>query len=352
VRWTLEGLDPGPWNGLRAHVSADVTVAIVPREKFSCAALNLQSLLTNTSEQFELLYIDGGAPLNRRREVDSILAATPHTLVRTDRYLGPFEAMSIAIDAVQTEYLVIADNDIYFKLGWLEALRRCAEQEGADVVSPLVLIGDVDTLVIHVAGGKSHVASVSGARQIVHEQYLEHHRIDEVQLELTRGRTELVESHCILARTSTWRALGELDPAIGHAANVEELSRRFAENRAGVWFEPASQVVYLFYDGMRFDRSDVDLMNHVWSESWTKRDRQWQQTQYLLDPLPDDRRRPEEWWLADHRRIWLSGVRMRWIGLCERFHARLVGRVGWKLVEYVEVAGNRVWVWSRRAARG
>ena len=321
----------------------DVTIAIVPREKFSCATASLASLLANTPRPFELIYVDGGAPQATRDEIDALLAAEQHVMRRIDRYLGPFEAMGIAIAETKTTYVVIADNDVYFRPGWLEALLACAVEENSDVVAPLVLIGEPDSVVIHVAGGIACVAAESGHRWVRHEQYLEHRQIDEPALRLDRTCTQLVESHCLLARTDALRALGPLDPTIGHSVNVDELSLRLAMTNASVWFEPAAQVVYLYHRGMSLDRHDIALMNRVWSEQWARRDRQLLADRYALDE-PQRHRRHVEWWLADHRRLWLWPVR-DWL---ERTFAMLrapgLGSLLWKVVERAEVGLNRLFM--------
>ncbi len=318
-----------------------VTVAVVPREKFSRSPRSLRSLLANTGCAFELVYIDGASPPRIRDQVDALLAGVPHELIRVDRYLGPFEAMSMALESAKTPYLVLADNDIHFREGWLDALVACAREQGADVVSPLVLIGDEHSHTIHVAGGLSHVEEANGVRRIRHNQHYEHVDRRDAALTLRRERTELVESHCFLARTETLVALGRLDPTIGHAVNVDELSIGLARVGAHVWFEPKAEVVYLFEKGMRLDRQDVALLNYVWSEEWIDRDLMAQARRHRLDRPSRERRRQIRWWLGDHRRVWLWPI--------ESGAARVGLRSGrpnawtlWKPLEVLEVGANRL----------
>ncbi len=319
-------------------------MCIVPREKYGHALESLQSLLDNTPVEFDLVYVDAGSPAVIRRSIDLLLQSRPHVMHRVDHHLGPFEAMTIAIEQAQTPYLVIADNDILFRPGWLEALLDCAERRAADVVAPLVLIGGSDSRAVHVAGGLSHVESGERGRRIVHVQFDEHRSLDDPDLRLDEARTELVESHCVFARVETWRALGELPPEIGHAANVEELSMRFAATQASVWFTPVSEVVYLFDPEAKMERYDIASMNRTWSEAWTARDRAWLQNTYDLAPMDTTSRREISWWMADHRRIWLSERRTRLLGLFEMIHLPIIGRVVWKAVERIEVACNRLYI--------
>jgi GT2 family glycosyltransferase len=329
--------------------SPAVTIAIVPREKYSCAPSSLRSLLANTGCSFDLVYIDGASPLKVRKELECILADIPHRMIRVDRYLGPFEAMSMAIEAATTPYLVVTDNDIHFRPGWFDALVACAVDENADVVSPLVLIGDEQSTTIHVAGGMAHIAGDDGARRICHHQQLEHRDYREPAVTLRREPTELVESHCLLARTETMRSLGTLDSTVGHSVNVEELSIRLARVGARVWFEPAAEVVYLFEKGMRLDRHDVALLNHVWSENWIDRDLAEQSLRHDLDRPSRDRRRQVRWWFADHRRVWLGRLERRVTTLGERAGLPGVAALVWKMLEAVEVVANRLLgMWTAR----
>jgi GT2 family glycosyltransferase len=321
-----------------------VTIAVLPREKFSCAARSLRSLIENTRQPFELIYVDGASPPTVRAEIGSILADVPHVMIRVDRYLGPFEALELALAKTTTPHLVIADNDIHFRSGWLDAMVACATEEDADVVTPLVLIGDERSNIIHVAGGTSRVVSEGAVRSVDHHQRFENMRVDDTAVVLAREPTELVESHCVLARTETLRALGPLDPSIGHAVNVEELSLGLARVGARVWFEPTAEVVYLFEKGMHLDRHDVLLLNHVWSEKWIERDLVSQARRHGLGKPPRAPRATIRWWYADHRRVWLSGVERRLQHLGERFGLPGVGRLLWKLFETVEVGGNRLFV--------
>ncbi len=332
-----------------------VTVAVMPREKFGCAERSLRSLLDNTPGHFDLIYIDAGSPRTVQTALDGLLSTRKHCLHRVERYLSPFEATAIAIDTATTDYLVLADNDVYFRPGWLDALLRCATEQEADAVVPLVLIGDELSEDIHVAAGHSRLeVGGDGATHLKHHQFHEWARRSEVTLE--RGRTELLESHCVMARLDTWRGLGDLDPTVGHPTNVDELSLRLGEIGAAAWFEPAAEVVYLFGPDIRYSVADIRLMSYVWSERWVARD-----FQRLADQRgvrwsrPDTRRR--RWWMANQRRAWLRHVKAHVQAPFNAVRMPVLGHICWKGIEYFEQAANRLYIfvvtrvgWARSAA--
>jgi GT2 family glycosyltransferase len=328
-----------------------VTVAVMPREKSSLAGKSLRSLLEHTIEPYDLIYVDAGLPSAVRSEIDALLASREHSLHRYDRYLSPFEANAVAIAAAETEYLVMVDNDVYLRPGWLEAMLRCADEEEADVVAPLVLIGDSDTDTIHAAGGESRIEIDSdGSRRYRDKQFLEWRSLSDSALDLRRRRTELAESHCVLARLETWRALGELDASVGHITNVVELAQGFARIGASMWFEPDAHVVYQFGPTVKFDHDDVRLMNYVWSESWISRDLARMADQYAVEAK-------RRYWFANQRRCWLRPVEAKVRKFSANLHVPVVGHLIWKSVELMESICNRIYVawvtrlgWARDAA--
>src|SRR5690606_3710530 len=130
-----------------------VTVAVVPRERFSVALRSLESLYANTSEPFELVYVDGNSPRDVRDGLRQQARERGFTLVRTERYLSPTQARNIALQRVQTPYVLFVDNDVFFADGWLTRLLDCAEDTGAWVVGPLPFEGELADARIHNAGG-------------------------------------------------------------------------------------------------------------------------------------------------------------------------------------------------------
>lgn len=324
-------------SGIGAAVA--VTVAIVPREKYSTLAASVGSVLRNTTMPIELVIVlDRAAPKAAREKLDRLLGDRRDVrVIELDTFAGPFAGTNAAIAACSTPYLVVMENDVAVRPGWLDALLQCAIDEHADAVSPLILIGAADSEVIHAAGGEARIVDEPTGARYHHRQALEHAVATDVETELRRAPTELLESHCILARLTTWQHLGSLDESLGHAVNVGELALRFQRIGARTWFEPASRVVYLFGPDVKLTRSDLREWYFTWGADRIRRDMSsFADAHHLAQPKAQ--RRQELWWMGDHRRLWMHPLRDRIDRVARKAHLAPVGHVVWKLVEGAESA--------------
>lgn len=95
----------------------DVTVAVVPRERFSESRRSFESIYANTNEPFSLVYIDGGSPPGIKRYLETQVHQRHFCLVRRDHYLSPNEARNLALRHVDTRYVVFLDNDVHLTPG-------------------------------------------------------------------------------------------------------------------------------------------------------------------------------------------------------------------------------------------
>ncbi len=320
-----------------------IVVAVVPREKFGYAEATLDALLENTTVPFELLYIDGNAPAKVRVAIEQKLAGRPHTrIVRRKHFLGPLQSRNIAIREARRDakYLVILDNDVFVRRGWLEALRRCAEEEGAGAVVPCVLIGPPDSNEIHHVGGDSSIVSRAEAGEIElhHYQHLECQQLPDVRQDLGRKDTLLLEDHCIFATGELWRALRPLDEALPLMASVPELSHLFQQTGARLMVEPAAEVVYLWGAEVPLQLSDLPFWYWAWSEKWSRHALRQLASKLGLTKSQDESR-SIVWWLNNHRRLplfpWIQPVR-------SFFDARGLPRTGKVLIKAFETAEDAV----------
>lgn len=146
--------------------SSDVTLCIVPRERFSCAVDSLKNIIENTRSFASCIYIDGNSPPEVSAQLADICRANGYTHVREDRYLTPNQARNIALGLVDTRYVVFVDNDLFVEPGWLEHLVDCAEQTGAWAVGPVIMEGSENLSIIHMAGGKLVEDKVGGFNRV------------------------------------------------------------------------------------------------------------------------------------------------------------------------------------------
>jgi cellulose synthase/poly-beta-1,6-N-acetylglucosamine synthase-like glycosyltransferase len=221
-----------------------VTIAVVPRERFSVTELALETLLKNTTKPYELVYVDGHSPPRVASYLRRAARENGFRLVRTREYPTPNHARNLALRHVTTEYVVFVDNDALVWPGWLDALVRCADETGAWAVGPLYFEGEPEEELIHVAGGRYTITEENGGRHFSERHHLQGKRLPEVTEVLRREPCDFVEFHCVLVRRDVFDRLGPLDE--GLMSTREHLDLSLAIHAAGgqVYFEPESRITY------------------------------------------------------------------------------------------------------------
>lgn len=242
----------------------DVTVVIVPRERFSEARRSLDSVLSNITAP--LVYVDGNSPAPVRQYVQQRAREHGFRHVQHDRYLSPNQARNIGLSLVETPYVAFVDNDLHVWPGWLDRLMACAEETGAALVGPLYHQGAPGAETIHMAGGEAAIEERDGRRYLRESHHLSAAAPADAT-SLTRQPTQLVEFHCVLARTDVLRHLGGLDPQL--LSTPEHVDLCLAVQAAGgtIYLEPSAKVTYVGPGPLSW--SDLPYFLLRWSDAWT-----------------------------------------------------------------------------------
>jgi len=245
-----------------------VTLVIVPRERFSCAQTSLESIYEHTQVPFNLVYVDGNSPPHVQQYLQAQAAEKQFQLIRTDYYLYPNQARNLGAAAVRTPYLVFVDNDVIVTPGWLKSLLSCAETTGAAVVGPLMCQHEPIHSEIHFAGGETHIwVDKTGRRRLREKMYSQGKSVSAVQPILTRTETELAEFHCVLVRRRVLEQLGGLDEMMLNTKEHLDFCMSVRELGGTVYFEPTSLVTYV--PGPPLVWSDLHYYMLRWSDAWT-----------------------------------------------------------------------------------
>jgi GT2 family glycosyltransferase len=243
-----------------------VTIGIVQRERFSITRESLESLYASTSVPFELIYVDAGSPRHIRRYLEEQASARGLRLIQRPRYISPNSARNLVLAGASTPYLVLADNDVIFSPGWLDALLECAEATGADVVTPLICIGRPVHTRIHVAGGLTTILETGGGRRLKEVQGLEGTPAAAVRSSLVREPTELAEFHCVFVRRSLFDRIGFLDEALLSMSEHLDFSLTVRHAGGSILFEPKALVTYQAPPPVAL--TDVPYYTLRWSDDW------------------------------------------------------------------------------------
>jgi GT2 family glycosyltransferase len=247
----------------------DVSIVIVPRERFSAARESLESILDHTPADCPIVYVDGNAPPAVRAHVLRKAASRPIHYLRHPGYLSPNRARNLGLRAANGTYVAFVDNDILVTPGWLDHLVRCAEETGADVVGPLTCIGAPLHQVIHSAGLFFHVGADGQGRQSIRQSNpFADRRVADVSADLRRQPCDYVEFHCLLARRSVFDRVGPLDERL--LSTREHIDFCLTVARAGgtVFCEPTAVATYLPAPPLAL--SDLPFFLLRWSDAWER----------------------------------------------------------------------------------
>jgi len=250
-----------------------VTIVVVPRERFSYTERSLQSIYDHTTFPFRLVYVSAGAPSRVKQFLVFESAQKNFQLVSTDYCLAPNEARNLGLRKVKTKYVVFMDNDALVTPGWLEALVRCAEETDAWVVGPLYLIGEIEIAniehaFIHMAGGAAHIEEEQGRRILYDEHLLADLPLAD-RSQIKRGPRDYVEFHCMLVRTDVFERLGPLDEQL--LSVNEHMDFCFEVRKAGgsVYMEPEALTSYV-PPPRACDWRDLPFFMLRWSDAWNQ----------------------------------------------------------------------------------
>ena len=312
-----------------------VSVAVVPRDRFSTTPATLRSVASCTPDDVEIVWVDNGHP---RRVARAARAAAPRArAVRTSRWLRPGATHNAAINATTGDYIVLVDNDVLVEPGWLDHLVECAEKSGAAALSPIVLKGTLGEARVHFAGGTT-VAFDEGDRTVVDDQ-MENPgaALSDVVGQPIR-RTYLAELHCVLMRRKSLERVGLFDESLTTRELVDWTLRALAAGEE-IWFAPSCVVTYVPAQGVH--PADATYFLLRWSERWTSRT--FDRFEAVHGVAISEQHRQ---WVRNHR---LRAFSPLFAGLARVVGQRRADGVRYRLFSPAEVVANRavVSMWRR-----
>ena len=223
--------------------SSLVTLAVVPRERFSFAERSLEDICRHTPSDVELIYIDGNSPSTDW--VPSVCHNRKLNLIRRPDYLTPNVARNLAAEHVRTKYVAFIDNDVLTSPGWLEKLVACAEETDAWAVGPLYCQGEPVGEEVHMAGGRAHFYEEGGRRFFFESHTSWGKPVHEIVPQLQTGPVELIEFHMMLLRMDAFEEYGKLDEGYLSVHEHVDICLTLNEANRGVFMVPDSVVSYV-----------------------------------------------------------------------------------------------------------
>lgn len=262
-----------------------VTIVVIQRERFSTTRRSLESLLENTDSAYPMIYVDSGSPREIGEYIARQAAAHQFRLLRLPGYQSPQHARNAAISEVSTECVVFVDNDVLFTQGWLDQLLETSERHQADVVTPLILQGEIADQTVHTAGGTVEIQEKDGHRRLHQIQRFLGKPLSEIADDLIEANTQMAEFHCVLIRREFLQRIGLFDEHFIATSEHLDFALAVQQARGSVWFTPASVVSYVYPPPVEpIDRQFFVLR---WSTAWASHSEKHLFTKWQLEP--DDR---------------------------------------------------------------
>jgi GT2 family glycosyltransferase len=237
-----------------------VTIAVVPRDRFSKTAQTIRSIFEVTPEPYRLVVVDAGSPRRYRLEAErAVCGRRSAEILRSDHYLNANEAKNWVLrEVTDGEYLAFIENDNIMHPEWLDRLIEACEAEGAGVARPMIFERKIFRTYPHFDQRLDRIERIRNARGPGY-RFRPRTRPLKADVTATRQRTDVLETHGLLFRRSVFSLIGELDERINTRQEVD-LALQLCAAAVPIVFEPAARITYFRPPPVRQDERAYFLM--------------------------------------------------------------------------------------------
>jgi glycosyltransferase involved in cell wall biosynthesis len=249
--------------------SQGVVIIVIPRDRFSMFPRCLEALYAHTHMPFRLVVVAGGTDAPTKEYLHQLRAQKSNiSIILVNRLLSQSEARNIALRQVYERFCVILENDTIVHENWLTPMLECMREEGAAVVTPLILWHRG----VHAAGCMFKEREKDGAVVFQHEI---------MYAGIRRRRIDYPENHCLLVDRQLLSGIEIFD-------DVEpfdvDLGLTLRKHKLNVFLEPRSVVTYSTPPPLEL--RDIPPFRLRWdAKSWEARNRLFMQKwEVIYDP--------------------------------------------------------------------
>lgn len=254
-----------------------VTIVVSFADRFSCTPETIERIFNYTEYPFELIFVDGNSPKHIQKYLNEKAKKDLLKVIRSEKYLSPSQSRNRGANIAKSEYILFIENDVFVSAGWLKALIRCAKETNADVVTPLVCIGEPLAVTIHLAGGETHVEANDSSegdknsRRLHVKHHFANRPLEKVREEIKRQKCSLVDLHCILVKRNAFESINGFDESLLNTREHVDFCLRMAEKNFSIYCEPTSVVTYVPGESPNnLEWSDIPYFSLRWSDSWER----------------------------------------------------------------------------------
>ena len=222
-----------------------VTIAIVPRDRFSKTALTVRSVLENTRPPFHLVVVDCGMPDRYRKQVELALqgGCADAKVLRSEKQYNSNEAKNWVIrEVVDSEYLAFVENDVEVHPGWLEKLIAACEEEDADVARPLIMERKIVGTFPHFDQRLGRINKIETEDGTSFKFYRRKKPLS-ADVVTSRQLSTVLETHCLLFKRSVFDRIPPFDERLTVRQEVD-LALELVNAGIKIVFEPDAVITY------------------------------------------------------------------------------------------------------------
>jgi hypothetical protein len=260
-------------------MTEQVTVVVVPRDRFSSVHACAAELLKHTEEPFRLVFLDLGYSARTLNRLRAQCQGVPTAIVSPGRTI-PMLAFRQCLTDIITPYVAWVDNDTFVTAGWMTALLDRARQ-GARVVLPVTLEReglDPDRRNIplrnHISHSELRRVAVEGVTYVF--DYKPYRRAAPEEIPAEAHTVDFFELHAFFAETAVLR---DLDwPAMVVREHID-LGLQLHRHGIDIWCEPRSRVIFdniherptwgdLRFFRFRWDERLIDQSHDLFEQRW------------------------------------------------------------------------------------
>lgn len=276
-------------------LSSLVTIVVLPRERFSTIERCIESIYRCTPRPFTLICVDGNYPSPLKQRLQILSKVCNFQVLHFNSFLYYSQGRRLVVPFLTTPYTCFVDNDVIVTPGWLDRMLICAQENGAGIVPPVILEGEIEQGIIHSAGGIAVLERKEDGVFMHAHQFYYHNRLAEVRSSLQRGACTLAEPHTFLIRTDLLKQV--IDEQILCCTDYVSISLDTTMAGYSIYLEPESIVSYLAPPP--FEYCDLPFFRYIWSREAVEKTLERLREKYDLnpnDPWLDCKRQ----WMINH----------------------------------------------------
>jgi Predicted glycosyltransferases len=239
----------------------DITIAIIPRERFSVSGRVLRALFNCTKIPFRLIIVDTNTPTKYLEQMKTAINGYKCVeFIYVNHYLTPNASKNLAIKATNTKYVVLLENDIEVSPHWLERLIEACKVENSDVVRPMIMMRKCGRLTPHFDSKVGGIEVITDSRGIKGYKFRPTHH-PKYDIGSSRRITQTMESHCLLFKKDIFDKIGLFNEEL-MSRDFLDLALKLYQSNISVVFEPSAVVTFLSPPPVK--KEERDFYYFIW----------------------------------------------------------------------------------------